>query len=134
MMIMPLAKNMHKETPLPPSKEQEAQPTSFTTKEDTLMEETEETKAAEEKKEELNDGDAKPAAAVGELPPRPIKKARTAYFIFADEKRAEIAAKVRVLRTAVRYMSMKKRCLSLTYVRIMSHGTAPRRRSGRCRA
>jgi hypothetical protein len=34
------------------------------------------------------------------LPARPIKRARTAYFIFADDKRAEIAAQVsRILST-----------------------------------
>ena len=31
------------------------------------------------------------------LPARPIKRARTAYFIFADDKRAEIAAQVSLI-------------------------------------
>lgn len=35
----------------------------------------------------------------GNLPLRPIKKARTAYFIFADEKRPEIQARVRLHTT-----------------------------------
>lgn len=30
------------------------------------------------------------------IPPRPVKRARTAYFIFADDRRAAIQAKVRL--------------------------------------
>lgn len=37
-----------------------------------------------------------PVTKSGNLPSRPIKKARTAYFIFADEKRPEIQARVRL--------------------------------------
>jgi hypothetical protein len=32
-----------------------------------------------------------------ELPARPIKRARTAYFVFADDKWAEIAAQVSLI-------------------------------------
>ena len=56
--------------------------------ESTAMEEKEE--GAAEKSTETTDS----GGADVKLPPRPIKKARTAYFIFADEKRAEIAARV----------------------------------------
>ena len=37
----------------------------------------------------------KPKSDESALPTKPIKRARTAYFIFADEKRAQIQAKVR---------------------------------------
>jgi hypothetical protein len=40
------------------------------------------------------DDEKKKAAAIAALPPRPVKRARTAYFIFADEMRAKIQAEV----------------------------------------
>ena len=40
--------------------------------------------------------------ATTSLPARPIKKARTAYFIFADDKRAEIQAKVSLRKEHLR--------------------------------
>jgi histone H3/H4 len=95
--------------PMPPSKPQELaappvveptkciEPTNEEMKESkehaTTMEENEERESAPEKcTDDLG-------SAVQQLPAppprlcRPIQKARTAYFIFADEKRAEIAAR-----------------------------------------
>lgn len=42
-------------------------------------------------------GDIAPVTTNANLPDRPIKKARTAYFIFADEKRPEIQKRVRLI-------------------------------------
>lgn len=56
-----------------------------------------------------DDGDAKetdePKLA---LPPRPIKRARTAYFIFADAKREEIKAKVRTLCAILAHVGVRQ--------------------------
>jgi hypothetical protein len=61
---------------------------------------------------------------------RPIQKARTAYFIFADEKRAEIAARVSTNSLACHFgMEHHGRCHSHTIIIIT---VAPGRRSG-CR-
>ena len=49
--------------------------------------------------------------ATTSLPARPIKKARTAYFIFADDKRAEIQAKVS-LRKGTPTLSQNHSCCS----------------------
>lgn len=47
---------------------------------------------------------------------RPIQKARTAYFIFADEKRAEIAARVSTNSLACHFLHRTSWSLSLTHV------------------
>jgi hypothetical protein len=47
---------------------------------------------------------------------RPIQKARTAYFIFADEKRAEIAARVSTNSLACHFLHGTSWSLSLTHV------------------
>lgn len=77
---------------MPPQNDKEAIPTVSDTTEDATMKEVEEKEPNNEEKtkEAKKDADTTPV----KLPPRPIKKARTAYFIFADEKRAEIAARV----------------------------------------
>ena len=56
----------------------------------------------EKKKEEVEVDDAKDESdkknkekPTGSLPKRPLKRARTAYFIFTDERRPEIQAQVR---------------------------------------
>lgn len=54
--------------------------------------------AAQEQDDEDTYGDSKPKAQEASAPfdlSQPIKRARTAYFIFSDEHRAEIQAKVR---------------------------------------
>lgn len=72
---------------MPPPEDKDAKPTPSPLKEDSPIKNK---KAPEETNvEKEKDAPTKP-----ELPPRPIKKARTAYFIFADEKRAEITARV----------------------------------------
>lgn len=47
-----------------------------------------------EKEEQNNDHQTTLPSAV--IPQRPVKKARTAYFIFAEEKRPELAKQVRL--------------------------------------
>jgi hypothetical protein len=82
--ITTMAENAEKSAPLVP---EEAQPeTSF---EDSSEQETKEEATTEE-------------TTTKELPARPIKRARTAYFIFADDKRAEIAAQVSLFFTKMR--------------------------------
>lgn len=77
--ITTMAENAEENAPPVP---EEAQPeTSF---EDSSEQETKEETTTEE-------------TTIKELPARPIKRARTAYFIFADDKRAEIAAQVSLL-------------------------------------
>jgi hypothetical protein len=50
--------------------------------------------ASDDGNKEGNEND-EPTIDAPALPLRPIKRARTGYFIFADEKRAEVQAKVR---------------------------------------
>jgi len=81
---------------MPPKEKEE--PHSFTVEKDTAMKESEDD-SKEETKEGEKKNQSKPASTTlpTELPPRPIKKARSAYFIFADEKRAEITARVSII-------------------------------------
>jgi hypothetical protein len=124
MMMMP--------PPMPPPKPQELpapavveptkciEPTNEEMKESkehaTTMEENEERESAPEKcTDDLG-------SAVQQLPAppprlcRPIQKARTAYFIFADEKRAEIAARVSTNSLACHFLHGTSWSLLLTHV------------------
>ena len=51
---------------------------------------------SDEEKVEGNNPDDKEDKGETPVPPRPIKRARTAYFIFADDKRPAIQAEVRI--------------------------------------
>jgi hypothetical protein len=70
--------------------EEKAPPVPEEAQPETFVEDTDTCTSEQEKKEEKITEET----TTMELPARPIKRARTAYFIFADDKRAEIAAQV----------------------------------------
>lgn len=86
--------NTNNDAILAQSKKDEAEPAASTTKQDAEMNDAEENSSPNKETNEVDETEDRKPAATTKLPPRPIKKARTAYFIFADEKRAEIAARV----------------------------------------
>lgn len=87
------------DAPMSPPEDKEKTPQDVSNVKDTVMKESEEeiTEKDENSEDKKKDTDAADDTTPPKLPPRPIKKARTAYFIFADEKRAEIAARVSII-------------------------------------
>ena len=84
-----------------------------------------EKKKEKEKEEEVDDAkdesDKKnKEKPTGSLPKRPLKRARTAYFIFTDERRPEIQAQVRSWRIFKVFPDSKQSTTSMCVVFLVS--------------
>jgi hypothetical protein len=68
--------------------------------------------------------DIAPVTKTANLPDRPIKKARTAYFIFADEMRPELQKKVRDGYMYIKYRLCVCVCVCVCLLPLTWHGMA----------